>query len=203
MTIQSKTTIARRQLGAALQLFLDDADPVSVQCLACSGGEIAAGLARSNAKDTFTELAATANTKPLKEMRKIRSMFWNAFKHYYEQDGKTVRQDEELIERFFEDPDHINSADLFMGWYDYMMAGNPLPIEVQVLQIWQWSKDVGKLSDAHDKEGYQELFPRLKEKTRAEQKEALREVIARYRADQELMSHPHTDARPLILPANA
>lgn len=33
-----KAAVARRQLGTALALFLDDSDPISVHCLACGGG---------------------------------------------------------------------------------------------------------------------------------------------------------------------
>jgi hypothetical protein len=36
-----KAQIARRQLGTALALFIEDLDPVSVHTLACAGGEIA------------------------------------------------------------------------------------------------------------------------------------------------------------------
>jgi hypothetical protein len=36
-----KTEIARRQLGTALALFIEDRDPVSVHTLACAGCEIA------------------------------------------------------------------------------------------------------------------------------------------------------------------
>jgi hypothetical protein len=40
-----KAQIARRQLGAALALFIDDLDSVAVHVLACGGGEIAERLA--------------------------------------------------------------------------------------------------------------------------------------------------------------
>ena len=34
----------------ALDLFLRDKDPISVQCLACGGGEVVEGLAETMAK---------------------------------------------------------------------------------------------------------------------------------------------------------
>jgi hypothetical protein len=36
-----KIQVARRQLGTALALFIEDLDPISVHTLACAGGEIA------------------------------------------------------------------------------------------------------------------------------------------------------------------
>ena len=41
-----KTQVARRHLGTALVLFLDDLDPVSVHSLACAGCEVAEHLTR-------------------------------------------------------------------------------------------------------------------------------------------------------------
>ncbi len=40
MTLE-KTHVARRQLGVALALFLEDLDPIVVHVLACTAGEIA------------------------------------------------------------------------------------------------------------------------------------------------------------------
>ena len=40
----TKLGAARQQLGTALALFIDDCDPVSVQVLACGGGEVAEHL---------------------------------------------------------------------------------------------------------------------------------------------------------------
>ena len=36
--------LARRQLGTALYLFLNDLDSISVHSLACGGGELSAGV---------------------------------------------------------------------------------------------------------------------------------------------------------------
>ena len=50
-----KGQIARRQLGTALALFIEDRDPVSVHTLACAGGEIAEYLARKKGKEPFAD----------------------------------------------------------------------------------------------------------------------------------------------------
>jgi hypothetical protein len=49
-----KADIARRQLGTALALFLDDADSVSVHTLACAGSEIAEHLTRKAGAEPFS-----------------------------------------------------------------------------------------------------------------------------------------------------
>jgi hypothetical protein len=49
-----KTEIARRQLGTALALFLEDTDPVSVHALACAGCEIAEYLTRKAGEEPFS-----------------------------------------------------------------------------------------------------------------------------------------------------
>jgi hypothetical protein len=47
--------IARRHLGTALALFLDDLDPVAVQTLACSGSEIAEHLSKVAGEEPFSK----------------------------------------------------------------------------------------------------------------------------------------------------
>ena len=55
-----KTQVARRHLGTALALFLDDLDPVSVHSLACAGCEVAEHLTRkAGAKPFSTHVLAT------------------------------------------------------------------------------------------------------------------------------------------------
>ena len=51
----NKIEIARRHLGTALALFLDDLDPVAVQTLACSGSEIAEHLSKVAGEEPFSK----------------------------------------------------------------------------------------------------------------------------------------------------
>ncbi|GBQ25662.1 hypothetical protein AA0472_1834 [Acetobacter estunensis NRIC 0472] len=50
----SKIQIARRQLGVATALFLDNADPVSVHCLACGAAEIVESIGYHSDTENFT-----------------------------------------------------------------------------------------------------------------------------------------------------
>ena len=158
-----KTQVARRQLGTALALFLEDYDPVSVHTLACAGGEIAEHLARKAGEQPFTDhVLANFPDFDIKPIRRVQKQYCNPFKHATTQGGNE-RDDKDLLERF---DDTVNEHALFVGWYDYVRAVGALPLEAQVF---------------------------------TDQKKALREVIAHYRNDRELMSHPATDPTPLIL----
>jgi hypothetical protein len=64
-----KTQVARRHLGTALALFLDDLDPVSVHTLACAGCEVVEHLTRKAGVEPFsTSRSRTALGHVLLEM---------------------------------------------------------------------------------------------------------------------------------------
>ncbi|MDP1732616.1 MAG: hypothetical protein Q8L54_15865 [Devosia sp.] len=190
-----KLEVARRQLGTALQLYLDDKDSVSVQCLAAGGGEIAEHLAAKHRQRNFFPIAMETSTLSLAEMRTARNVYWNAFKHFTDCGGQD-RDDERLLASFDDDS---NELMLFVGWFDYMNAAESLPIEVQVFQIWVWAKRPDRLGKGHDSELYGDLFPAIGSMSRAEQKAALRSRIAWARGQAEVMQDVKTDPRPLDL----
>ena len=75
----TKAQVARRQLGTALQLSLDDLDPVCVHALGCAGGEIAEHLTRKRGKRPFsTHALARFPDLDAKKIRRLRNQFWNA-----------------------------------------------------------------------------------------------------------------------------
>ena len=191
-----KTEIARRQLGTALALFLEDNDPVSVHALACAGCEIAEYLTREAGEEPFsTHALLTFPDLSRGKIQGLRNQYWNAFKHALTRDG-LERKDSVLLEHF---EDEVNDHTLFVGWHDYMLAVRALPIEAQIFQVWYFALYPEKLAPAVDTTQYQRNFPMLPSKPRADQKRALRQVISSFRRDAELMAHPQTDARPLIL----
>ena len=191
-----KIEIARRQLGTALALFLQDSDPVSVHTLACAGCEIAEHLTRkAGAKPFSTHALATFPDLDVGKIRRVQNQYWNAFKHALMRNGME-RDDRDLLEHF---DDGVNDHTLFIGWHDYMLAVRALPIEAQIFQVWYFALYPEKLAPAVDTTQYQRNFPMLPSKPRADQKRALRQVISSFRRDAELMAHPQTDARPLIL----
>ena len=192
-----KLEIARRQLGTALALFLNDGDPVSVHCLACGGGEVAETLTERAGGEPFSAHAlGVVPDLTKRSLREMRNRYWNAFKHALDHAGME-RQDEEILEQFSDEKnDHV----LFVGWYDLALAAGKMPVEAQAFQAWYFARFPEKLADECDPAVYDAIFPDLNSLTRADQKTRLREAIARARLNDEVMSHIKNDRDPLILP---
>ena len=69
-----KLRVARAQLGAALDLFIHDKDPLSVQALACGGSEVIEGLATTADISTFsTHILATFPDVDIRKIRYLRN----------------------------------------------------------------------------------------------------------------------------------
>jgi hypothetical protein len=193
-----KTEIARRQLGTALALFIEDRDPVSVHTLACAGCEIAEYLTHKAGAEPFsTHALLSFPDLDMGKIRQLQNQYWNAFKHARTRGG-IEREDSELLERFGDD---VNDHALLIGWHDYVLAVGALPIEAQIFQVWYFALYPEKLNPEVDTRIYQRLFPMLPSKSRADQRRALHEVISSFRENAEVMTHPKTDPRPLMLDA--
>jgi hypothetical protein len=191
----TKIQVARRQLGTALALFLDDLDPVSVHTLACSGGEVAEHLMRKAGAEPFASHAlATFADLNLKDIRLIKNQYWNSFKHATTHKGGE-RDDRKLLERF---NDLQNDHTLFVGWHDYMLATNMLPIEAQLFQVWYFALYPDKLNPKVDVSTYKKTFPKLRSLSRMDQKKELRRLIARYRSNSDVTNDPQTERGQLI-----
>ena len=191
-----KTQVARRHLGTALALFLDDRDPVSVHTLACAGCEVAEHLTHKAGKEPFsTHALATFPDLDIGKIKKVQNQYWNAFKHATTKDGLD-RADEELRANF---DDETNNHVLFVGWHDYMLATGTLPPEAQVFLMWYFALYPEKLDPEVDCSPYTRAFPNLKDKSPPERKRMLHERIASARNDRDLMCDSRTDSRPLIL----
>ena len=186
--------VARAQLATALDLFIRDLDPVSIQCLACGGAEVVEGVAAIKGVEPFsTHMLQTFPNLDYPKLKGIRNKFWNAFKHLTDPKG-VIRQDEDLLTNF---SDAANDAALFCGWYDYMMIEQKLPIEVQVFQVWWYALNEDKLAAGTDLEPFGELFPNVKTQDRAEQKRLLRVTIEAWRENKDLLADPKTEPRLL------
>jgi hypothetical protein len=191
-----KIEVARRQLGTALALYLKDQDPVSVHCLAGGGCELIEYYAEKAGGEPFTShILKTWPDLDIAKLRRTQRQYWTAFKHATHQSGEE-RKDDELLARFTDEQnDHV----LFIGWYDYAQATQTMPIEAQVHQAWYIALHPMKLNASHSPEPYEQLFPDLRSKPRAEQKRMLNEVIQRTHLNDVVMSDPRTDVRPLVL----
>lgn len=191
-----KIASARRQLGTALALYLQDADPVSVHCLANGGCELIEHYAKTAGAQPFSSHALeTFPEMKIQDIRRLQRQFWNAFKHATHQYGGGERDDDALLARF---TDEQNDHALFIGWYDYAATANAMPVEAQVHQAWYLALHPDKLATQYPSNLYEHVFPSLSKRTRAEQKRMLNEVIARTRTDDAVMGDPATEKGALI-----
>jgi hypothetical protein len=191
-----KAEIVRRQLGTALELFLNNQDPVSVHTLACAACEIAESLVRKAGAQPFADHAlATFQDLNIERLHAIQRTYSNAFKHMTKRNGKE-RSDDGLLRDF---NDKQNDAALFVGWYDYVKVIGAEPLEAQAFQAWYFALHPEALSSEESKARYSDIFPNIAQCARAEQKAMLRKLIEDYRHDKEVMLHPKTDPRPLML----
>ena len=196
-----KAEVARRQLGTALALYLDDRDPVSVHTLAVAGAELAEGLcATTEGSRTFRSFRLADTLEPMTDAAFTieRSVYANALKHYNTLGGK-VRDDTTKLASL---TDQDNDVRLFMAWWDFASADLAHPVESHVFQAWFLALDPAKLDnpDAHGlKFDLEREFPGLPGLSRAKQKRRLRHTIDRARRHNRLMSDPKVDPRPLWL----
>ena len=192
---QVKVALARRQLGTALALFLQDDDPVSVHCLACGGTELAAFLADQSDQTSFTEHALmTFPEMKTGELVSLRNKYWNAMKHARSRDG-SLRDDQDLMDAF---DDEKNDHVLFIGWHDYGLAVGVLPIEAQAFQAWYFSCYPDKVQVA-DRQKYIDLFPGIREADRTSRKKMLRRKIDWAKKQKHVMLDGKTERRKLVL----
>ena len=97
----------------ALELFVRDKDPISIQCLACGGGEVMEGLAETQGDEPFAmQILKTQPEMDRKAVRRMKNQYWNAFKHFFDMKG-IPREDEQLLAKF---SDVNNDVALFIGW---------------------------------------------------------------------------------------
>lgn len=130
------------------------------------------------------------------EVRKRQRRYWNAFKHATHPRSNKERDDDRLLTEF---TDTQNDHALFIGWYDYALAANALPIEAQAHQVWYIALYPEKLDPRHSIDRYEQIFPNLRTESRIVQKRKLNDVIKSARLNSDMMNDQMTDKRPLIL----
>ena len=191
-----KFEAARRQLGTATHLFLEDLDPVAVHCLAGGACEVLEYYASKGGGKPFASLMlSNAPEMDLVDLHRLQRQHWNTFKHAL--DLKGLERDDIALLRTF--TDEQNDHALFIGWWDHAQAVNRMPIEAQAFHLWYYAKYPDKLAPGISPNKYTSIFPGLDGMTRSQQKERLRAKIAEARTDPEVMNDEHTERRPLML----
>ncbi len=195
MTALTKREVARRQLGTALWLFLEDLDPISVHTLAGAAAELAEHLAHDHGGFPFLDHALQTNPgRTRQEYYGISRRYYNAFKHLTKQSGGR-RDDAAVLESFSDDK---NDGLLYVAWTDLSQASYAIPIETQVFLVWFYACHPEKMARVEDATRFSLVFPCMRELPRIEKKLDLKKVIASARKNVELMADPGTDRRPLI-----
>jgi hypothetical protein len=165
-------------------------DPISVQCLACGGGEVIERLAEVHGEEVFaTHIITTQPDMDRDAIRGVRNQYWNAFKHFSDRKG-LAREDEELLRRF---DDTKNDTALFVGWWDYLQLQKQMPVAAQVFQAWWYALNEEKLSPTANLGVFRAAFPDIVGQDRAEQKRRLRRSVEKYRKDRKLLDDPATE----------
>lgn len=190
-----KIHVARRQLGVALALFLEDLDPIVVHVLACTAGEVAEYLAVKATGQPFTARAlATFRNNSWRDIRRARNQFWSSFRY------ATTHDDDRggygsLMSGF---SDLQNDHALLVGWYDLMLVSKKLPIEAQLFQSWYFALYPEKLGSEAYVSRDETLFPGLRDLPRSGQKKALRDAIELSRQDPAIINDPATEQGYLV-----
>lgn len=199
MPALTKLEVARRQLGTALWLFLEDLDPVSVHTLTGAGVELAEHAARHAGASPFIEhiLQTNPGMSP-QQYYALSRQFYNAFKHALQKNG-AARDDSMLLHDF---DDVQNDALLFVGWTDLIRASTSSPIEAQVFQAWFYACYPKKLAATEVANRFLSAFPPLLDLSRADRKLVLKAQIVAIRTNQVVMGDPRTEGGPLIYPTN-
>lgn len=201
MQTMDKSEIARRHLGTALALYLDDADPVSVHTLACAGAEVADVLSETDGRTPFRLFRTLERGREItdREYVNIRNVYANAFKHARQHSG-AMREDAKLLTEF---NDVSNDERLFVAWFDFGCSGRPHPIESHVFQAWFLAlhpiRLTGSAAGQNLLTDLSAEFPDLPSLNRDRQKKRLRRSIAIAKRDRKMMADSRIDQRPLIL----
>ena len=191
-----RSALVRRLLGAATHLFIGDSDPVSVHCLACSAGEHASFLASSTGNEPFnSHIMRAFPQRSIKNIRSLRNQYWVPIKH-----SNNIRKEPFMLPAAMEGfSDEVNDHTLFITWYDFGIAGNPLPIEAQVFQIWYFAMYPDKLEKGEPDSVASAIFGDIAQLKRRDQKFHLKRIVEKSSNDHELLEHPKTDKRSLLL----
>ena len=194
--LQIKVDIARAQLGAATDMFLRDRDPISVHALACGACELLEGVGQNRNVEVLSALVLKLNPEmKLGKVVRLRNQYWNAMKHFYEQDKKTIREDASLLAEF---SDVQNDTVIWEGWHDYQLLTGVLPVEAQVFQVWHFAINEDKLAPEVDKDPYRKIFLNIQTDERSEKKRRLKRACEKYSKDRQIMADRRTENRPLL-----
>lgn len=185
-----KLEIARRQLGMATHLYIENLDPVSITILAGNAREIIDRLADEEGKETFRDDALIGNPGlSERDYYGAANLYRNAFKHL------DRLEDQELIESF---DDGHNKALLLVSWYTYGNLTGCTPIEAQCFALWFYAHEGEHLSSSPVVQTGKRFFGDMSELTTVQLKHRLIDAIKHFRLRSDAMTDERTEKSPLV-----
>lgn len=186
--------VARAQLMTAIELFLEDRDPVSVQSLAGNARELLEAMCRLEGVEPMADLILSDHPgRDKKWLYGTINLYRNCFKHL----GKTQAErdsDQATLDQF---NDRVNEFLLYVCVEDYVRLRKAMPVPFQIFQVWFSAKNADLIAEQGTADQMRNAFPRIAELTRAKQKALARHLTKEYLDNPDLHSDPRTE--PLIL----
>lgn len=169
---------------------------MAVHSLACTALEHAEYLASEvGQKPLKTHIIQTIPRLQEKDFKRLRNKHWTVIKHSHDLKGQPFDVKANLSDFH----DSSNDAVLFSGWYDYMKCDLPIPVAAQVFQAWFFRVYPETMNP--DRDFFFPPFDGLHALSRDDQKKQLRKQIAAALQWDEVLQHPNTDNRPLVVTA--
>lgn len=183
----TKTSVARRQLATAIELFFAGRDVVSIYSLAANAWEIIDALCIKSGIESMSA-QARGYVPAGKDLRRhyINSPHRNFFKHADNDPEATL---EPLSQS------HVEGL-LFLAVEDYIRLNRRSPVQIQVFQLWYLAKHPEKLDQAVASELIRRVtqaLPSLKSLSHHEQLSRGSQMLAQASLDQSLLADPRCE----------
>jgi hypothetical protein len=183
----TKTTVARRQLATAIELFFAGRDLVSIYSLATNAWEIIDVLCIKAGIESMS-IQARGFIPAGKDLKRnyVNSPYRNFFKHAENDPDQTV---EPLS------PSHVEGL-VFLAVEDYIRLNSRSPVQFQIFQLWYLAKHPEKLDPTVASELIEvvtKAFPGLASLPSDDQVAQGAQMLVEASLDQALLSDPRTE----------
>lgn len=184
----TKLGAARRQLVTAIRLFFDDREPVSVHTLAHASWRIIRDLCNFEERVTFLEVHAAKHDLALRDVYARARQFRNFFEHAKEDPNAEIEFSDELND------DALAAATLDL----FELCNGKLPVEAWALIAWFTAMYPDSIPREDETVRFwrkvaADNFPRIREKSRSDQKRMAVKCIDRFLSDDTILGHNKVD----------
>lgn len=160
----TKLGVAKHQLVTAIQLFLQDHDPVSIYTLASNAWEVVDAL---GSRKGFSSSVSDESREHIESGLDLKRDYVNPYRNFF----KHADQDPDAVLTGFDD--RKNDGILYLAAEDYIRLNRRSPLELQVYQTWFLAVYVEKVAEsdlARVMESIEVLYPGIANLERSAQK---------------------------------